>query len=242
MNKNNLSIATMTWVRDAKEEKLLRESLFELSKLNIPAFITDGGSSTDFLHFIKTFPNFTLLKPKVKGVWPQVQTSLEAAYSTGSDFIIYTEPDKMDFIKRDLPDMLNRISVNEQSGVIIADRSSPGFESYPKFQQMTETTINNCCAEITGNDIDYTYGPFILNRLLVPYLQELKNDIGWGWRLYTFVIANRLNYKVEAFEGEYFCPVDQRDDDAPERIYRMRQLSESVEAIVLASKVSLLNF
>jgi hypothetical protein len=238
---NNLSIATMTWARDAKEEKLLRESLLELSKLNIPAFITDGGSGTDFLNFIRSFPTFTLLEPKAKGVWPQVQASLNAAYEAGSPFIIYTEPDKMDFIKQGLPDMLTRISVNEQSGVIIAVRSSPGFESYPRFQQMTETTINNCCAEVTGNDTDYTYGPFIMNRLLVPYLHELNNNIGWGWRPYTFVIASRLNYKVEPFEGDYFCPVDQRDDDALERIYRMKQLSENIEAIVLASKASLNN-
>ncbi len=236
MNTTNLSIATMTWARDDKEEQLLHESLSALSKLNIPVFITDGGSNHQFIDYIKSFPHFTLLEPESKGVWPQVQTSLRAAYNSGADFVIYSEPDKMDFFKQGLTDMLHQISADEQSGVVIAVRSLPGFISYPKFQQMTETTINNCCAEVTGNNIDYTYGPFLMNRALIPYLEGLKTSIGWGWRLYTFVIASRLNYNIEGFEGDYYCPVEQREDDASERIYRMKQLGESIEGIVLANK------
>jgi len=229
----------MTWARDAGEEKLLRQSLHELSKLNIPAFITDGGSGIDFQHYITSFPNFTLLQPKTKGLWPQVQTSLKAALNTGAQFILYTEPDKLDFFKHGLPDMLHRFSIKERLGVTIAVRPTAGFESYPAFQQMTETTINNCCSEVTGKHTDYTYGPFIMNRILVPYLDQLKDDTGWGWRPYVFVIASRLKYTVETFEGEYFCPVEQREDNNAERIYRMKQLSENVEAVVLASKVLL---
>lgn len=239
MDKIKLAVATITWARDAKEETLIRKSLLELSKLDIPAFITDGGSNADFLAYVRTFPKFTLLESKTNGVWPQIETSLKAAHNAGSDFIIYTESDKLDFISNGLPEMMDRISVDQQSGVVIAVRSLPGFHSYPSFQQMTETTINNCCTEVTGVDTDYTYGPFVMNSKIVPYLQELKEHIGWGWRPYVFVIASRLKYKVEAFVGEYFCPVDQRDDDAAERVYRMKQLYENIEAIVLASKVEL---
>ena len=239
MNQQHLAIATMAWARDEVEEKLLREALPELSGLGIPVYLTDGGSGEAFLNFLKSLPNFILPDTSIKGLWPQVQHSLNNAYDSGAPFILYTEPDKRDFFKKGLPEMLASISLNERTGTILAARSAAGFASYPAFQQMTETTINNCCSEATGNDTDYTYGPFIMNSLLVPYLHGLKNEIGWGWRPFTFVISERLDLKTETLRGEYFCPPEQQVDSPSERVYRMRQLSENIEAIVLAKTATL---
>ncbi|MEO5995773.1 MAG: hypothetical protein ABIN89_03610 [Chitinophagaceae bacterium] len=236
MSTNKLSIATMTWARDEAEEQLLRESLQHLAALELTVFITDGGSGKPFLDFLRGFSNFNLLETKTSGVWPQVHNSLMEAYNKGSHFILYTEPDKRDFFMQALPGIVQQFFVDESLGILLATRSAAGFASFPAFQQMTETTINNCCSEITGLNIDYTYGPFIMNRLLVPSLAELKNAIGWGWRPFAFVMANKMGYDLKAIEGDYFCPVEQREDCVSERIYRMRQLSENMEAIVLAAK------
>jgi hypothetical protein len=236
MDHDNLCIATMTWARTTQEEELLRSSLLDLSKLDIPTFVTDGGSNEDFLKYVRSFQNFTVLQPTGKGVWPQVKTSLQAAFDHGAKFIVYTEPDKRTFFKQGLPDLLKNLVMDAHTGVMIAVRSAAGFESYPQFQRMTETTINNCCSEVTQVNTDYTYGPFIMNRLVVPHLDTLPANIGWGWRPYAFVVAARLNYKVESFEGPFFCPPDQQQDDANERVYRMKQLSENIEAIVLGSR------
>jgi hypothetical protein len=241
MNKNDIAIATMTWARDENEELLLRDALTGLSKLNLPVFITDGGSGDDFINFIKGFPNFTVLSATDKGVWPQVLTSLKAAHNSGARFIMYTEPDKRDFFKTGLPGMLNKLVTDEKSGIVLAVRSVAGFKSYPTFQQMTETTINNCCAEIIGIKTDYTYGPFLLNSKMVPYLHKLRPSIGWGWRPYACIMASRLGYNVDSFKGAFFCPVDQRDDNVSERVYRMRQLAENIEAVVLGKTVLLGN-
>jgi len=239
MNKHDLSIATITWARDEDEEKLLRQSLQELAKLELTVFITDGGSNTGFLDFLRSFPNFNLLGTKAKGVWAQVKNSLSKAYQSGSSFILYTEPDKHDFFEKGLPRMLEEVMLNEGSGIITASRSAVGFATFAAFQQMTETTINNCCAELISSAIDYTYGPFILNRQLVPYLELVHEDIGWGWRPYTFNIAHRLGYKVEAFTGDFPCPSTQQQDNAAERIYRMRQLSQNIHGLVLSTTVQL---
>lgn len=239
MTKKKFSVATMTWARDGAEEKFLRKSLQELAKLNIPVYITDGGSGKDFLDFLRSFSNFLLFESQVPGVWPQVQNSLKMAYAAGATNIIYTEPDKGEFFKQGLPEMISQLPRDESPGVVIATRSEKGFESFPAFQRMTETTINNCCTEITGNDTDYTYGPFILNRILVPYLDGLNDTIGWGWRPYVFIIANRLRYNIDTFAGDYFCPPEQQQDNPPERIYRMRQLNQNIEARVLAAAVEI---
>jgi hypothetical protein len=239
MNNNNLSIATITWARDEVEENLLRQSLQKLAALDISVFITDGGSNTGFLDFLSGFPHFKLFQVKTKGLWAQAKNSLHQACRSGSEFILYTEPDKYDFFSRLLPQMLNEVRVNSQSGILMASRSTAGFKTFPPFQRMTETTINNCCAEVIGKSLDYTYGPFLLNRKLVPYLDLVQEEIGWGWRPYTFVMASRLGYSVEAYVADFSCPPEQQVDDPKERIYRMRQLEQNMQGIVLSASIKL---
>ena len=238
MNRNRIVITTITLARNQQEEELLRKSLEHLAKLSIPVFLTDGGSGKSFLEFLRSFSHFTLLNP-AKGVWPQARNSLLEAEKSNAEFIFYTEPDKTAFFADSLPDMIEQISTNEQTGVVLASRSLKGFASFPSFQQMTETTINCCCEELIGKPFDYTYGPFLLNKKLIPFLKDLSRDIGWGWRPYLFHIAKRLGYCVEAFVGNFYCPVEQRNDDGKERIYRMKQLTENIEGLILSASVSL---
>lgn len=239
MNKNTLAIATITWARDDQEEDLLRQSLQQLAATGIKVFITDGGSGAAFLAFMRSFQNFAVSEATVKGVWAQANGSLSAAYQSGAPFIFYTEPDKLEFFRTSLQGMLDAVQTDEQTGIVLAARSATGLATFPAFQQMTETTINNCCAAVTGKTFDYTYGPFLLNRQLVPYLEQMREDTGWGWRPYSFNIACRLEYRVEALEGDFTCPVSQQQDNPAERIYRMRQLQQNIHGIVLSTKAVL---
>ncbi len=234
MNKKDVAISTITWARNDQEEAALRKALERLAALDMPVFITDGGSRESFLEFLGRFPNFRLGDEPKRGVWPQTKTSLGAAYESGTPFILYTEPDKADFFAHALPGLLSKIAVDEQTGVLIFGRSSEGFATFPAFQQMTETTINACCAEVIGPPVDYVYGPFLLTRALVPHLETLNEGIGWGWRPYVFNIAKRLGYRVEALAGDFACPPDQRQDTPAERIYRMRQMVQNIEGLTLS--------
>jgi hypothetical protein len=239
MENNSLAIATITWARDEAEENLLRSSLTILAETGLPVFITDGGSNAGFLEFLAGFPQFHIYKANAKGVWAQVKNSLEKAYASGASLIFYTEPDKHDFFRQSLPSFLASMKTNRSIGIITASRSTTAFASFPDFQQMTETTINNCCAAVTRQKEDYTYGPFLMNRSLVPYLDLVKDDIGWGWRPYVFCVAHRLSETIQTVTGDFFCPPDQREDNHAERLYRMKQLQQNVQGIVLASTVNL---
>jgi len=239
MDKNALAIATISWARDAQEEQLLRASLPCLAALNIPVFITDGGSHPGFLDFLQSFPHFTVLKPDAKGVWAQARKSVQAGQAAGYRFIFYTEPDKRDFFRQYLPGFLAEVTADDRTGIILASRSDLGYATFPVFQRSTETTINQCCAEIIGQPVDYTYGPFLLNSLLVPYLDLLPEDIGWGWRPFMFGLAHRLQYQVAHVTADFACPEDQREDSPAERIYRMRQLSQNIQGLVLSTAVTL---
>ena len=238
MDKTNCAIATITWARDEQEEKLLRESLAQLATLEIPVFITDGGSTSSFLSFLNSFPQFNLLTTPAKGVWAQARTSVLAAYEAKAPYIFYTEPDKHLFFRDYLTDFIDSAPTSKSTGVVLASRSATGFTTFPAFQRTTEKTINACCAEIIGLQADYTYGPFLFNRQLAPYLHQVKEDIGWGWRPYVFGMAHRLGYEVSAQEANFACPPDQRQDNPAERIYRMRQLTQNIQGLVLSTTVA----
>jgi hypothetical protein len=239
LDKNNLAIATITWARDAGEEQVLRQSLESLAALDLPVFITDGGSGTEFLNFLHQFPHFTLAGGQVRGLWPQAKTSLQAAFSAGPAFICYTEPDKGAFFREALPYFLAAAPGQGPTGVLLASRSVTGFASFPAFQRTTETAINHCCAEVVGPAVDYTYGPFLMRRELVAYLDLVPADIGWGWRPYIFGIAPRLGYQVASWQGDFNCPEDQQADSPAERLYRIRQLSQNIQGLLLSTTVSL---
>ena len=105
MNRKDLAIVTISWARNDEEEDLLKRSLTQLSKFDIPVYITDGGSSETFLQYISNLPNIKLLQP-VKGLLAQVRNSLEAGYESRKPFVFYTEPDKAAFFSQSLQSFL----------------------------------------------------------------------------------------------------------------------------------------
>lgn len=236
MNKSELAIATMTLVRDQEEEDLLRESLTILASFDIPVYITDGGSPAHFIEFLKSFPSFHLSPAPAKGLMAQVSNSMRSAYNSGKDFILYTEPDKK-FFFRMLDEFLQH--AGKDDAIFIASRSENGFNSYPAFQRRSETAINFCCAEITGSELDFTYGPFLLHRDIAAYLDLAEEDLGWGWRTYMFGIPKRLGRTIAEYRGEFLCPPEQRADSAAERVYRIKQLEQSVRGIVRSTTIVL---
>jgi hypothetical protein len=236
MDLAQLCIATISWARDEGEEKLLRESLNHLARLNVPIFVTDGGSPDSFLQYLRSLPQVTLLSAATKGVFYQAQNSVQAAYEHGAQWILYTEPDKVDLFAT-LPDMLQeQIQMRSDSGVCLLSRSAAAFATFPSFQQMTETAINCCCRELVGLDVDYTYGPFVFNRVLSPTLESIRENLGWGWRPYLFTMAKSMGLQVRSVETGVACPHDQRKDSPSERIYRMKQLEQNIRGLVLASQ------
>jgi hypothetical protein len=239
VEEKKLAVVTITLARDEQEEALLREALGHLARLNIPVFVTDGGSKKSFVEFLGSFPNFVLVDPPQKGVWMQAESSLLAAHEAGYPFVFYTEPDKADFFAHALPPLLDRMEAIEQTGVVMISRSEKAFASFPPFQQMTESTINHCCAEVTGKKADYVYGPFLLNSKVIPHLKTPGQDLGWGWRPYAFNLAWRLGYAIESITGDFFCPAGQQQDSPAERLYRMRQLTQNVAGLTLSASVPL---
>lgn len=236
MDKNKIAVATMSWARDEREESLLRESLTLLARQNIPTFVSDGGSAEEFIEFLGRFGNFRTFHGGGNGLFPQIKHSLRAAVDSGADFILYTEPDKKLFFDGKLREFLSKAPSDENVGIVLAARSPESFSTFPDFQQYTETVINDLCYEIIARRFDYTYGPFLFNRQLAGCLELAGDRIGWGWRPFFFAMARRMGYEIVQLADDFPCPEEQREDDRAERLYRMSQLSQSIDGLIESAK------
>jgi hypothetical protein len=232
MNPSETSIATISLARAADEERVLRAGLSRLASVGVPVTVADGGSTPGFVQFITELPGVRLAGPSERGLVGQIKASLSGASALETPFILYTEPDKVSFFERWVASFIERAPNGGEVGVVLASRSDASFGTYPPLQRFTETTINRLCGDVTGVPGDYSYGPFLVNRALLPYIHRLPTDIGWGWRHFVFGLAHRLGYKVLTIVDDHPCPPDQRAEDAGERIHRMRQLSQNVSGLV----------
>lgn len=232
-NSHHLTIATMTLARNEAERAVLRDSLRSLARLNLPTVVTDGGSDASFVEFLRGFPHFRVIEAASAGVVEQTRQSLRAASETGAQLILYTEPDKRDFFELRVREFIARADESASPAVILAARSAESFSTFPRIQRYTESVVNKLCGEHVGLDTDFCYGPLILDRTLVPALDTVGAEIGWGWRFFVFALAQRLGLPLKAHAGSYPCPVKQRDEDAGERLHRMRQLSQNIQGLIL---------
>ena len=234
MHTRDVAIATITLARNDRERDLLLAALRDLARADLPVFATDGGSGREFVEEVRKLEGFRLCQPEGAGLWPQVRASLKAAAASGAQFILYTEPDKRDFFREGLAPLIAESPDDAGVGVVLASRAQRELSTFPAFQQYTESVINRCCAEVTGQAFDFSYGPFLLQASVVQHLDPRNDDVGWGWRTYTFAIAHRLGLRLEQRLRGRACPPEQRSD--AESIYRMEQLAQSLEGLVLATK------
>jgi hypothetical protein len=228
----DVAVATMTWARSAHEETLLRRSLELLAGAGLPIAIADTGTSATFTAFLKCLPGASITVPNDHGLVAQVQASIALAATFARPFIFYVEPDKTFFFEHRLRNFLRLVPDQPDLGVVLASRSDESFQTFPPMQRYTEGVINHLCAQFLGLDGDYSYGPFLISRALLPHVAAVKPDVGWGWRHSTFRAAHRVGLRVLHLIGDYPCPGDQRCEDDAERMHRIRQLAQNVAGLV----------
>lgn len=234
MSKNEIVVATITWARNLEEEQALLSALRHLARRGLSVVVADGGSGPSFLLRLKELPKLTLVEAGRSDVFSQARLSLTAASEMGAEYVLYTEPDKEWFFEHALSEFVSAAQDFARAGVVFPSRSAESFATYPASQRYAESVINHLCAETTGIEADYSYGPMLIRRDLLPYTRMLWEDVGWGWRHFVFGVAHRLGRRLVPWPAELPCPPQQRDDSAAERLHRLRQLSENVRGLVSA--------
>lgn len=227
-----LAVATMTWARSAHEELTLRRSLQRLAHTGLRVSVADVGNNPGFADFLGALPAFTVMVPDGAGLVAQVKASIEMAARFGTPYILYTEPDKESFFSGALTDFIERAGDEWHVSVVLASRDERSLRTFPPMQRYTEGVVNHLCAEFLGCSGDYCYGPFLMDRGLLPVIADLPPDLGWGWRPFVFRAARHRGLRVSHVTGDYPCPPDQRTEDEDERRHRMRQLTQNVLGLI----------
>jgi hypothetical protein len=194
--------------------------------------IGDAGTRPSFRAFLERLPGVTVSVPAMRGLVPQVQASLAAASTFDNAFTLYVEPDKERFFAGPMADFLGRAPDGPEVGVVIASRSEQSFATFPPMQRYTEGVINHLCGERLGPAGDYSYGPFLIARDLLPAISTLDATLGWGWRHAAFAATVGSGLRLAFVTGDYCCPPDQRGEDEAERAHRVRQLSENIRGLL----------
>lgn len=232
MTPDNVAVATVTWARSESEEALLARSLARLAEAGLPVAVADRGASASFGDALKRLPGFSITVPAEQGLAAQVEASIALAARFERPFILYVEPDKEIFFGPRMSDFLRRAPDGENVGVVLASRTEASYATYPPMQRYTESVINRLCTELIGEAGDYSYGPFLTNRVLLPSLSNLDRSLGWGWRHFAFHTAHRRGLRVVHIVDDYPCPPDQRAEDGADRTHRLRQLGQNILGLI----------
>ena len=228
MDISRIAIATITWARSPGEEALLRRSLTLLANTRCPVAVADTATSAPFAEFLRQLPGFHIDVPSEQGLVPQIKVSLQLAVTLGRPFILYTEPDKDLFFAERMTEFVRLAPDERDVGVVLASRSPESFATFPPMQRYTEGVMNTLCAELIGIAGDYSYGPFLMNGALVPHVQRLQHDVGWGWRPFVFRAAHRECLRLIHVQDDHPCPPGQQCEDEAERAHRIRQLAHNI--------------
>jgi hypothetical protein len=223
--------ATISLARSAAEAELLGRSLAVLAQRAVSTFVTDGGSSARFVDTIAALPRTQVLA--ASGLVPQVKMSMAAALDSGATRLLYTEPDKLTFFKKQLNGIVERCDSMPARALILVARSSAALDTFPRRQRVSERRFNRECGAAFGMAGDYCYGPFVVPGTVAALVAGCPDDLGWGWRPFTFAMAHRLGYPLQLVTGEFVCPPDQRREAAGGGAYRDRQLAENRRGLAL---------
>ena len=233
MRHEDLVIATITWAKNSEEERLLEECLRSVARLGIPVVITDGGSSDQFIQSLRPLPNVSVFRAERPGVVAQTRASVRASLEFGTEFILYTEPDKRHFFDAILPHFIETAPVADKGlGVAFPSRTPESFATFPATQRCTERVIIDLFAGEVGVDADFCYGPLLMNRTVAPVLESLTEEVGWGWRFHILGAAELAGYRLQPYDAHLPCPLEQRVNDASERMHRIRQLGQNVNGVL----------
>jgi len=227
----------MTLARTRSESEQLYSALRTLSVTGLPVLIGEGGSGEDFVRQIARLPNVHLchLPPKAKPTLVnQLRTAFDQARELKPDYVLYTEPDKGSFFRHGLGKLAEaaRSPNSADLGLVVAARTGRGLNTYPEGQRVAEGFMNRIASEALGRPGDYTYGPLLIQRRLLPYTHLFPENLGWGWRFFLMALARQLQLRIDLCPVGGQCPRAQREeDDHFARDYRLRQLIENVTGL-----------
>ncbi len=231
MEKTKFAIATMADERygDAALTLAGIQRLTQFyAQFDAPVIVADGGSSENFLKNMKA-AGVQDIYNVTGGLTNQLVRSMQEA-ATIADYVIYTEPDKLDWFNGDFSRIFADYAPGHFSPIA---RTDEVFSTFPVSQQNAERRLNDFLIKYAGVKGDYGYGPRVFPSSLADSLSEINQDIRWGTLTHLLIRAKERGIPFQMLYLAASCPFSQREENNPE--YRNRQTAQHELAFSLAT-------
>lgn len=234
--KSKMAVATVSWARTEEEKHLILATMKELDKLGLPVILTDQSDSKfPLFDDAKKLKNFQVFMED--NLDSKVKNSLSKAAEIG-EIVFYTESDKLNFVRDHAKSFIDK-SLKNLSGISLAARLPKNFQKVPEYQMIMERFLADTFGFLSGKSFggDF-YGPRIIPSSLVKYLDQLDENIGFGWQAYLLAVAHRLNLPIKIFSFDVLSPDDvQKNKELV--LFRMKQAIAELKGFEKGMEVAL---
>lgn len=230
-------LLTITRANDQPEADLLRECLVAAAARCEMVVAADSSTTANLQQQINNVPNLQL--HRVDSTVPrtlvgQLITAIRHLPEPAPEWVVYSEPNKLEFFQRHLEPFIAKASTETTTGVVLAARDRAGFQTFPRGQRLTERATNRLAGVLLGMAGDYCYGPMLIRTELLRRLKTEPDifNLGWGWRFLVMGWAVRSSLEVRHITLPVSCPLHERDeDDHAARLYRLQQMGQNLEGL-----------
>lgn len=233
---DNIIIATSTLYKpnlksDRIRMNLAKKLIKNASALDYEVIIVDGGSTMDLL---TDFSNLgaRVYEQQKKGMGNGRREAMRYAFETGREILIWTEPEKANFIS-EISKTVKPI-LEGKSELVVPKRKS--LDSYPITQQYSEPLGNLFFKKLTGFWLDIYFGPKIFNNKSVNYFLDYDGEYGDLWDSIQIPVMNAIfdKKRVLSVEVDYTHPREQTEIEEDHlNFYRIRieQLTNQMNSL-----------
>jgi hypothetical protein len=234
---HSIVLVTTTYYTYKTEYERVRAKLFwdlvkKAHRAGYLVIAVDAGSAPEFLDVAHTLP-VTLIPQREGSLGVARRQCIEAGVASGRNIIVYTDPEKNSFvseIEKSVQPLIDGVC-----DFVVPRRRS--MESYPRFQAYSERFINLYWKELTGWDLDITFGPRCFQRELADLFLTYEGRYGDKWDSIFIPVMRGLKdgVRISEVEVDFVYPASQRDVEENDLYFYDKRL-EQVNNLITAFK------
>ncbi|MDO8657511.1 MAG: hypothetical protein Q7K55_02125 [Candidatus Levybacteria bacterium] len=193
---------------DKIRAELSKKTIKKAHDLGYEIIIVDEGSPGGL---IKTYRDFgaKVYQSKSKGMGNGKRQAIKIAFDLKKEVIVLMEPEKIDYVSGIIKTVEPILTV--AADIVVPKRKS--LISYPLVQQYSETLLNFFVKELTGLDLDISFGPRTFKRDLCNYFLDYKGEYGDKWDSLYIPVLNAIHDKrnILSVDVDYTHPKEQTE-------------------------------
>lgn len=151
----------------------------------------------------------------------------------GRDIVLgFQEPEKDSMIYH-YRDIIND-NKHKDKWICNPKRLNMTWETYPKEQYYSENFMNNYLKMLTGLDIDFSFGPVVMNGYAANYFLEYEGKL-WDAQIVPIYRAYKKGLEISEYKVPFMYPHEQKNEEENnmfyirKRKYQMDYMIEKME-------------